>query len=220
MTEDSKPTPFSFALAAFDPAKIKRPSRFFALPEPYALRVGQVAMSWSAFERDHDDLLAAVGRARNAELGADLDIKIAFRKRRALLKKEAKQLFAAHPQIWQYLNAILADSDALYRDRNLLVHGKIWIKAVTGEVTDGQIPGTISLVCLGAYRGKRIRGTFTYDDLDALIYQVAHLDGRIHALSTNAEPLPFASPDRSFLQAFLDRDYRSSATSPSETDQP
>jgi hypothetical protein len=200
--------PFSLELGSFDPAKVKRPSAFVSLPDSLALLIAGIVTTWGAFERDFDDLLAAVIKANGTD---EPNWRFRqFNKRRTLMAAESRRLFDQHPAIRERLSSIVNDSVELQLARNILTHGKNWIKIETGEPKDGVLPGRIALVCFREYKRKPMIKEFTPDDIDRLFYDIAHLNGRLRWIIQNDEALALSSPDRSFLQGFLNRDYQSS----------
>lgn len=206
--------PYGLELGSFDPARIRRPSSPVLLPDNTARLIGQTVLTWGSFEFLFDDLLTAILAANNTEMVSEWQRKLNFRKRHALMKKEARKLFGRRVWLHWYLSRVLKDALPLHRDRNLLVHGRLSVRVETGEVDDGELPGTAILCCAGTHRGKPIVREFSFDDIETLFYDMAHLAGRLKAFLANAAILEISSRDRSFLQAFLDKDYRSSATSP------
>ena len=88
------------------------------------------------------------------------------------------------------------------------------MKIQTGEPKNGQLPGTASLVCFGIYRRTPVTREFSYEEIKTLFYDLAHLDGRITALTRADFILKISSQDRAFLQEFLSKNYLRSAIPP------
>jgi hypothetical protein len=192
---------------------MKRPSAPIMLSSVLAVLIGRIVLTWSSFERQFDDLLAAILRANGTD-EPNWNTR-SFRRRRQLMRAEAAKFFSAHPEINGYIRNIFHDTVELQESRNFIAHGKIWIKVETGEYTPaGDLPGRITLIFIRESRGGPHKQEFTSEQLETLFYDLAHLTGRLGAIILNAESLSFSLPDRSFLQEFLNRDYRSPPTPP------
>src|ERR1700687_1863846 len=205
------PEPFAMGCVGLvDWARI--PNRPFVAPPDFLIAIGLLVLSWDSFDRSIDDLLFALTRATSApveDTGKD------FRKRRRQIRKLSKKVFQQHAAIANYLTNILDDSTKPYNVRNFVVHARIWLKMQTGAVTEDKIPGSVSLVCIKAKKGVRpLRAEFMLPDLQEAVYDLGHLAGRLDALCTNSEALALSSPDKSFLEEFLKKDYQSSPISP------
>jgi hypothetical protein len=193
------PPSFEFHGISIDSWKTKSPSLFMAVvPPEFFTTIGLVATSWGQFETLFDNFLAGLVKAHALD---DTWRKLKFRKRRKLFRDEMAKAFAAAPAIVSYIEPILDDTDSIYVRRNLVVHGHLSVEVST-ETIDGKSGGTIRLLCVGRYRGREIRQSFMWGELDDLFYEIGHLNGRLHVLSTAQVP-SLSSSDRSLLQAFL-----------------
>jgi len=132
------------------------------------------------------------------------------------MAKEASSLFAQYKSIRDYLAGVIADSAEIHRDRNILVHGKVWVKIEIGNVVDGRISGTIAITCAGIHRSKQVVREFRLAALEDLYYEEAHLHGRLGALIDGSDALPIAPSERLFLQAFLEKNYQKSTIPPTQ----
>jgi hypothetical protein len=196
--------PFTVELAPF-PSIMKQPSAFLAMPDRLTRLIGQIILTWGAFELAFDALLSTVLKANSTEQPFTL---WSFPKRRALMEKESNTLFAKRVWIRDYLQKLLTDCTEIHSNRNLLVHGKFSIKIQTGQPENGILPGTVTLVCLGKRHGQQIIKSFSDGDIENLFVNLAHLNGRIESLTKNDPLLAISSRDRRFLEAFLAKDYQ------------
>ena len=190
----------------------RTPSKPFFAPPDFLIAIGLLVLSWDSFDRSIDALLFALTSATSApfeDTGND------FRKRKRQIRKLSKQVFHQHAAIENYITSILDDTAKPYWVRNFVVHSHVWLKIQTGEVTEDKIPGSVSLTCIKAKKGRTtLRADFSLSDLQEAVYDLGYLAGRLEALCTNSAALVLSLPDRSFLEEFLKKDYRSSSISP------
>ncbi len=153
-----------------------------------------------------DNLLSSLLRANGVSL-PNWEI-LPFKKRRKLVSKESSKLFGLNNPIHKYLTSILCDSHDLHISRNLLVHGNVTLKMQTGAIVDNKVTGKISYVVQGAYKKQIILREFSDNDAGDVFYSIAHLSGRLNALTKNEHFLGLSPADKLVLQNFLDKNYQ------------
>jgi hypothetical protein len=202
-TTTPPPPSFEFHGIAIDSSKVKSPSLvMMAVPPEFFTTIGLVTTSWGQFETLFDSFLMALAKANALD---DAWRNLNFRKRRKLFRDEMAKVFATAPDIISYIEAILDDTISIYVRRNLVVHGHLTVEVSTKTIA-GNATGTIRLLCVGRYRGREIQRSLTWDELDDLFYEIAHLNGRLNVISTAQVP-SLSSSDRSLLQAFLSNNH-------------
>ncbi len=199
--ERAKPEPFSFGMTLLDTNRAKRPSAILAMPEEFLVSIGYIVGAWSQFERNLDNLL----RHFVAVTGDDPSILDKdFRKRSARLRRGFREQFEENQVIYSVVEDIVSGSRRLYEDRNSIVHGRIRIKVVTGEVQDNKIPGKLFLSCEGTVSGQSELRAYSIEQLESMRYDFAHLSGCAKALLTGEGlgHLSFTQKDEEVLKSF------------------
>lgn len=189
-------TPFFLEMPAFDLARTKRPATFVGIPTEFLVLIGHCVAGWSLFERDFDKVLGAL--LLSSPNPPDTWHLLSFAKRKNLMLKELARHFVSRHGLLSFFEKLMIDAKQLHTKRNLLVHGKIFFRISTGEIRDNSIPGEISLHCVGFESKRTVSVDFTKEDLDSMRYELAHLCGRIGAISSgaNLERLSLSIHDR------------------------
>lgn len=198
----SDPEPLRFQMPPFDPSRASRPSAFVGIPETFLVLIGHAVASWSMFERDFDRLVFALLSQNATSDEGDWQLR-SFRKRAGLLLQEFDK-FMPHKNSpsRRFVAGLCNDGLRLFLTRNVLVHGKIFVKVETHEVVNGKLEGLLALHCIGVFRGRLVVRDFTEADLQNLRYELAHLCGRVNAfVRSPTTALTPSSQDIPFLQA-------------------
>ena len=203
MDNSTTPAPFKFKIASFDSTRIRRPSSFVGIPEAFLILIGHVVGVWSQFDISFNNFLSKLLNASAIE-NKKWEFK-SFKDRSSLFIKACNALFEEHQTILNAVKKIITDAKELQIDRNLISHGHILIKVETFEVEDNKIPGVLSLHCIGQKSGKRIEREYSYEKLESIRYELAHLCGRMGAIlkGENLDKLEIVQPDIDALRVIL-----------------
>ena len=91
----------------------------------------------------------------------------------------------------------------LFPKRNLLAHGHLMTEITPAKLTTSG-KAEAKLIAIGRLNGREVQEKFTADELDDLYYELAHLLGKIVAVSTgHRRERGMSSQDISLLRAFL-----------------
>jgi hypothetical protein len=176
---------------------LKIPFWLTPLPDEYLPYVAQATVLWGCFEEMFDEMLAAMVRESGKEPGRGWQTRY-FKKRKPLFRKQAKLCFKSNDTILDLIEAVLNDSSALQRDRNIIVHGRIvGVTHKGGEAIEAHT----------YIKKKPVTLTLTEDSLSRLFHGLGHLCGRFQLLldPDGDEGALLSPPDKSALRDFWSR---------------
>lgn len=190
-------------MTSFDQNRALRPSSFVGIPEEFLLLIGHIVGAWSQFDISFNRLLGIL--IDKAEVQKDRWRFLSFDKRCKLLRKASHSIFETYPNITIQIESIISDAKSLQLDRNLICHGHINLKVQTFEVTDNQIPGKVSLRCIGQKAGNTVERTYDEAELEDIRYKFAYLCGRMNSMvkGKNLQKLSLTEMDLRFFLSVL-----------------
>jgi hypothetical protein len=191
----------------FNPQKadFRKGEAFYQIsfPPVFLPAVAAVLVQWGSFETDHDLLLKLVHKYNNSSNAIDKG----FSRKRVLLKREAKIAFDRAPKLLELLTTWLGKANSLYKDRNILAHGKLGmevkIKKDAHEFTNSDHV-KINIVADGESGGSLVTKVFSMQDLEDLYYNIAnaHVVLGIFMDATDIISSRVPSNEKSVLQDF------------------
>lgn len=156
------------------------PDSFFIwppFPDQYHSIFGGLMLSWAMLDKEFNILLAWL----STQFPNQEDIKTVagdnFKRKLELLKSLLKTRFDGEPNILQYLNTLASEIKEAQGKRNILVHGRLFLRVSKAE--NGDI--THALTTTGRYKGSKQTIEFDLNDLEDLRYGICSIAGSVKA---------------------------------------
>jgi hypothetical protein len=188
----------------------KAPMAFSMLPDRWASYIGNTMVLWGRIEVHTNDFIASI-IAHNGTVPRKGWERSGFKDRKILLTEEMGKAFGAHPEIKRYLTTLLLEHASLSTFRNMLAHGHMWLYRIPSDY----------VIVIQSYKDRHIEELQMREaEAESIYYDTAHLAAKMGQIvsSNDIDALPLPSPDKSLLQAILQKT-PASRTTPS-TPQP
>lgn len=196
-----KQEPVTVLGLTFNLQKLRLPFYRTPLPDQTLRDIGQIAITWGAFENRLADLIVTLLSATGTtQKGQQFH---SFEQKKNLAIDQAQLYFKYRPRIALRFIEIMRFASALQIKRNLLVHGNIMIK----------VP-ELNVMAVGRHKKQVITVEFTSGQVEDLSYDIGHLAGMMNDFMENDGmwSVRLSWQDRCFLQAFLSNSPPSHAT--------
>jgi hypothetical protein len=172
------------------------------LPDSMLLHIGQIGVTWGAFENRLAELLTALIIANGTKQKGQQFYP--YPQKQEIAIAETNKYFSMYPLVTIRLIEIIHYSLALQENRNFLLHGNLILKVETKQLGD-EIAADSFILATKRQKKQVITKEFSADELENLAYAIGHLNGIMNDfLNQNGRwALRLALRDRCFLQAFL-----------------
>jgi hypothetical protein len=192
------------------------------VPDEFIPEFGRVAVVWSDYESALEDLLIALLAATNYT--GQRWRGLSYEQRADLFMNKLKDVFTVNcPWVYTFVASTIEGARGLQRDRNLLLHGRLLMRAIRTEYGV-----ETSIIAYGRKKGQELSKSFTVRDLRNLFADIANATSRLRIFSF-PKPLLFemfqnviphaALLDIDFLQEFLQNNYPRYSKGPIREDQ-
>ncbi len=190
---------FAPEMLEIDLNRVRSPWHCPPISNVFSSLIGQVGLAWAGFENEFDLFLQGLSDATAYTESWSL---LAYKTRSRIFRELSTLHFATNPTIIRYINRILGKAGQLQDVRNNLAHGRLNSELkVQGADLESHFITTTLLVYL---RRSNETVRYTPKTLEDSFYDIVHLSGLMHRLSSlEKPPRPVSWQDKPALRDFL-----------------